>query len=61
MNEVWRSVRAALALQLEKKHLISTHVIMFFYMYCVHVIMFFYIYCVRRWNVLIYKAVNTWK
>ncbi len=26
-----------------------------------HVIMFFYIYCVRCWNVLIYKAVNTWK
>ncbi len=51
MNEVWRSVRAAVALQLErKKHLISTHVIMFFYMYCV-----------RCWNVLIYKAVNTWK
>ncbi len=50
MNEVWRSVRAALALQLERKHLISTHVIMFFY-----------IYCVRCWNVLIYKAVNTWK
>ncbi len=38
------------ALQLEKKHLISTHVIMLFYMYCV-----------RCWNVLIYKAVNTWK
>ncbi len=31
----------------EKKHLISTHVIMFFYMYCV-----------RCWNVLIYTAVN---
>ncbi len=29
----------------EKKQLISTHVIMFFYMYCV-----------RCWNVLIYKA-----
>ncbi len=39
-----------IALQLEKINVISTHVIMFFYMYCV-----------RCWNVLIYKAVNTWK
>ncbi len=48
MNAVWRSVRADRCSAVrEKKHLISTHVIMFFYMYCV-----------RCWNVLIYKAGN---
>ncbi len=50
MNEVWRSVRAALALQLERK---TSHKHSCYYV--------FYIYWCSMLNVLIYKAVNTWK
>ncbi len=51
MNAVWSERRADRALQLEKKN-ISKHS-------CYYVSSI--VYCVRCWNVLIYKAVNTWK